>query len=478
MTDVIVSADTVTRPVAPPTVHVELPAPSAPADEMLPSDPQNVVTRRLPGEPIHLDETGEALRQEIRSSRERAAEPLVEWSAKNMPIPGDSESTAKQIKRASESMTLARRAVMADQLVKDTGGLVDPTTAAAAVDATVDAPPVKVLPVADAGPDGLPAYPIEALRDDQPIREADSFRNLNEAKRAMSNFRDAQERYQQELIAQFSAKQAEDAKAAADLERAAQQAATKPQPAPQPAPQQPDPFVANVRAVEQQIVHADRQSAHEQQQIQQWAVATFPPEVLRDSQARAELQRTDPNAAEWLRIADQRFAQLQQHRQQLRQVDAGQKIQIASHLQSQAASNLKQHIERQDSEFQRLLEQELPEFSKGQARQELMKAALKQVENQPDILASYHQGGPARDAAVQMTIARSAAWQVAQARARNLNAHKRVPPVQQPGTYQPRSAGDIDQVRALERQLDGATGQQALKIARQLTQARRAAGLL
>ena len=320
MVDVIQSGDTITRPVSPPpTVQVELPAPVAPADEMLPQDGGDVVLKRI-SDPIDSGPDGSGLREAMR--REREAEPLVAWSGKNMPIPSEHESHSRQIKRASESMTLARRAAMADQLVKDTGGYVDPTTAAAAVDATIDAPPTKVLPVADAGPDGLPEYRINPLIDNQPIKEADSFRNLNEAARAVKNWRSEQERYQEQLIAEFASKQEADRLAAVELERIERDRATpKPQAAPRPDPvaQQPDPLIANVRAVEQQIIHADRQSAHEQRQIQEWAAATFPPEVLRDSQARAELQRTDPNAAEWLRIADQRFAQLQQHRQQLRQ---------------------------------------------------------------------------------------------------------------------------------------------------------------
>src|SRR5262245_46040865 len=99
MTDVIVSADTVTRPVAPPTVQVELPAPSAPADEMLPQYGCDVVLKRING-PIDSGTDGSGLRQALQ--RERQAEPLVEWSGKNMPIPGEHESTGKQLRKASE----------------------------------------------------------------------------------------------------------------------------------------------------------------------------------------------------------------------------------------------------------------------------------------------------------------------------------------------------------------------------------------
>jgi len=481
MTDVVIqSGDTLTRSVTPPpTVHVELPPPTAPADgEMLPQDGGDVVLKRV-SDPIDSGPDGSGLREALRREREEAQQPLVEWSGKNMPVPGDHESHARQIKRASESMTRARQAAAADELVKEGAGYITPDVAATVVDTLKDLPPAKVGIVTDNG------NLIAPLRDDEPLTLENSFQSIREMRRGVKQYRDLQDQQRAALLQEFANKQAEDAKVAADLERieaerrAQQQVTTPPQAPPTPvAQQQPDPLVANVRAVEQQIVNADRQSAHEQQQIQQWAVATFPPEVLRDSQARAELQRTDPNAAEWLRIADQRFAQLQNHRQRLRQVDTGQKIQAAGYLQQQAAIQLEARNKAQDTEFQRLLEQEMPEFAKGRGRQEMMAAAKKLVESQPEIMASYQQGGPARNPAAQMTIARAAAWQVAQERARNLNAHKRVPPVHAPGTYQPRGAGDIDQVRALERQLDGATGQQALKIAKALTQARRAAGML
>src|SRR5262249_31092686 len=90
------------------------------------------------------------------------------------------------------------------------------------------------------------------------------------------------------------------------------------------------------------------------------------------------------------------------------------------------------------------------------------------------------QNGRWRSAPEQMIIADAIAHEAARESMRELPS-KRAPvwPVQRPGNFQPaRGAGDLDQVRALERQLEGATGQQALKLAKALTQARRAAGLL
>jgi len=78
----------------------------------------------------------------------------------------------------------------------------------------------------------------------------------------------------------------------------------------------------------------------------------------------------------------------------------------------------------------------------------------------------------------QVLLSRLGREQLLREAKQRLNEHKRVPPVQQPGMYRAAGAGAMDEVRSLERQLDGATGQRALQIARQLTQARREAGLL
>src|SRR5262245_42381250 len=242
MTDVVIqSGDTLTRSVSPPaTVAVQMePAPVGP--EQLPQDGEDVRLKRI-SDPIRLGEDGAGLRAALRK---READPITEWRAgEALPPPGEHESTGKQLRKASESMLLARKAAAAQDLVSSTGGYVTPDVAAAAVDATIDAPPVKVLPVADAGPDGRPEYAIAPLMDSQPIREVDGFRNLNEAARSVKNFRAEQQRYQEQLIAEFSAKQAEDAKATAELERLVELERAKP--TPQAAPR-PDPAVERAR---------------------------------------------------------------------------------------------------------------------------------------------------------------------------------------------------------------------------------------
>jgi len=94
-------------------------------------------------------------------------------------------------------------------------------------------------------------------------------------------------------------------------------------------------------------------------------------------------------------------------------------------------------------------------------------------------IAQQWNNGRWRSAPEQMIIADAIAHEAARESMRNLNAKRAFSPVQAPGAYQPtRGAADLDQVRAIERALDGATGKRALELGRQLIQAKRAAGLL
>jgi hypothetical protein len=75
-------------------------------------------------------------------------------------------------------------------------------------------------------------------------------------------------------------------------------------------------------------------------------------------------------------------------------------------------------------------------------------------------------------------MAKAAAYDLAVARAREAQKAG-VPPVQRPGVARPRGAGAAENVRALQAQLANAKGgNQSLKIAAQLTRAKRAAGML
>src|SRR6516165_1370764 len=194
MTEVVISGDTVVRkePAPPPTIKVDMPAPVAPP-EQLPDrgEGADVRLKNIGGEPIELGE-GQGLRDEIRRQQREQAAPIVEWRAEAaMPEPGPSESWGKQLRRASESQYEARVSSLAADLQQVPGAT--PENARRAAEFMADAPPIKVIPVGDNGQAILP------LLDGQPITELDSFKNLNEAKRAMANYRAAENRAAQAL---------------------------------------------------------------------------------------------------------------------------------------------------------------------------------------------------------------------------------------------------------------------------------------
>jgi len=482
MVDVVqVQGDVASRSVAPPVEVVRMaPAPVGP--ELLPQgDLEDVRLKRI-SNPIEMGEDGAGLKAELRK---READPITEWRAADaLPPPGESESTAKQLRKASESMTLARKAAAAQDLVSSTNGYITNAVADAAVSAAMEMPPTKVLPVADAGPDGLPEYRINPLIDNQPIKEADSFRNLNEAARAVKNWRSEQERYQQNLITEFTARQEQDRLAQAELQRIELERAT---PKPQPTPQ-PDPAVERARVQAQQAQLAqlhqmqveEREAVHEQAQIKQFLDVNYPPQV-RTPEGWRELQRVNPGHAAYLAehvpAAVQRYHELHSGLQQAALIRQGHQAQVATVQKAQ----FDRWASQQDDAARAAITSDMPEYSSDAAFGRLQKASRRALEkvglSKADMDALWA-NGTLRHIPAQRMIAKLAHAELQAEARKELNAHRAVPRVQAPGTYQPRGAGDLDQVRALERQLDGATGQQALKIARQLTQARRAAGLL
>jgi len=79
-----------------------------------------------------------------------------------------------------------------------------------------------------------------------------------------------------------------------------------------------------------------------------------------------------------------------------------------------------------------------------------------------------------RDARAQTILAKAAAYDSAVAQLKAIGSkHAPVPAVLRPGVHRPAGSGDADEVRRLERQLETATGNQSLKIATRLTQAKR-----
>ena len=82
-------------------------------------------------------------------------------------------------------------------------------------------------------------------------------------------------------------------------------------------------------------------------------------------------------------------------------------------------------------------------------------------------------GVPLRDHRVQLLLRDAAMWRQAQARA-NQVTRAPIPPVQRPGTFRPRGAGNEEQVSSVRRQLETATGDRAVRLATKLYQLQRA----
>ena len=481
MVDVIQSGDTITRPVSPPpAVKVNMePAPVGP--DLLPQDPENVVTRRLPGEPIHLSEDGRELRDEIKRRKEGNDDAITEWRAADaLPPPGESESTAKQLRKASESMLLARKAAAADQLVKDGAGYITPDVAAAAIDAARELPPEKVQIVTDNG------NLIAPLRDDEPLTQENSFQNLREMKRGVRQFRDLQDQQRAALLQEFANKQEADRQAAADLERAALQAQ---QPKPQ-VPPQPDPAVERARVQAQQAQLAqlhqmqveEREAVNERVQIRQFLDLNYPPQ-FRSAEGWRQLQQQNPGHAAYLAevvpAAVQRDQELNAGLQQAALIRQGQQAQLATVQRAQ----YDRWASQQDEAARAAISSEMPEYSSDAAFGRLQKASRKALEkvglSKADMDALWA-NGTLRSVPAQRMIAKLAHAELQAERMKELNAHKRpVPPVTS-GSYaaQPRGAGDESKIAAIQREMETATGKKAQDLAFRLYQAQKAAGLI
>jgi len=463
MSDVIVSGNTAVRKAPPPSVEVQLEPPTAGPEPISHDDDLRI--KRIGGDPIALSEDG--LREAIQK---REPDPIYEWKAEALPEAGANESYAKQIRRASESMHSARIAALGETFAKAPGAT--PESGKAAAEAVVAAPATKVIPV------GYNGQPIAPLLDDQPIREVDSLANLNEAKHAMRNFRDAQERERVALLESLQATAEQEARA----EREAEQARVEAQkPAPQPAPAdvqraaiaQAQQEAAALNEIKRMSLNeaelAARIQRHEQEVFQRY------PEVL-DWNAWEHTQRTNPaRAAEIQRagaqskVAVAQFAKMQEDRQLREHV-------VAQYQTQQATAQRAAWAAAEDVKFNQWMSEAHPEI-KAKGRAELEAAAREMLTD--DIRASYNEYGEARSFSAQKLIAEAAMWRVAQAKAKDFVKHKAVPSTQAPGVYAPRGAADMDRVADLQRELENAPNQrQALRIAQRLTQAKRAAGLL
>jgi hypothetical protein len=342
-----------------------------------------------------------------------------------------------------------------------------------------EVPPLKVTAVRD---DGRPVRPLD---DDAPVTEADAFRSRSELKRGVRNFRQAAAEAQAQLLAELAAQQ-EPAVEEPARPAAVGQAVDQPvQAVEHPKPQQPDP-VAVARAelaVERQIRNSSFEEQRAAAEIEKWVAwgqQNFP--ELQSVEAVEEVKRASPQRLAQLQQAAQRISQAvsswMAHGSRATEQRVSREQQLATHHNA-----LLQHTYR---EFSRMNDDaaaakipELQDSARAHALRTATKQMLKDVGFSDDEVTaawSGKTGVPLRDYRVQMLLADGARWRMAQAKVNQVTKAP-IPPVQRPGTYRPAGAGDMETVQRLQRELDSATGDRAVKLATRLHQARRAAGM-
>jgi len=493
MSDIQISGDVAIRkaPEA-PTIDVELPPPSPPDPKTLPETPVSAWP----------DSSGEredrAIRESVKELRQQREEtgrnpwvttdgydqeaPIAKWDASSLPEAGEHESTDHQIRRASQSLREARMAALGRQFEQFPS--ITEERGRVAAEAAASMPPVKVVPVGDAG------QPIQPLRDDQPITELDSFQNINEAKRAVSQYRDWEARQQvallNDLVAREEQQQAQ-VQAVSDHQAAQVRSFIE-----QPSAPQPDALAQERAALQaerqataqvRQWSEAERKLAENVQAWDRWA-NQFP--EMRDNDAFDQMVRSNPERAQQFMNARQQRDAAELRFRELQQVRAAGEMQIAARAALSAQQQVSTWAKQQDDIFQRELASRHPNYPKGPGLTKLQTAAKEYMLNDMGLsqaeIDRQWKGGALRSAAAQIALADAVAWKLARegVSPRVLASHRAaVPPVQVPGVSRPRGADAEADVAALQRELDNApTQRQQLAIARKLTQAKRAAGQL
>ena len=259
----------------------------------------------------------------------------------------------------------------------------------------------------------------------------------------------------------------------------AQQAAVEqPQPQPQLTPEQAER--QQLAQERQQLIALKRIEGieaswrHNYDQLRQAVANEFP-----------GLSQATAADVEQLRVQDPaRFQRLAQYDAALK--DRQQKIAALStqrmqreQQQEQAASAERAAARAaEDAAFERLAAQHIPNWERvsgevrQQARTTLENAGLSR--EQIHYLWNGDHSIDAHSSVLQLVLAKAALYDRMQTRAHEIRQAP-VPPVMRPGTYRARDDG-AQSVRDLQMQLKGAKGREALRIATEITRARRANG--
>jgi hypothetical protein len=347
---------------------------------------------------------------------------------------------------------------------------------------TGEMPPFKIGTVDNFGNLHAP------LEDLQPI-PLDKSGNLREVTKASRNFRQQLFQEQQRLAEELGAQQGQEAEQAPPAPQA--------QPAPQPQPQaqrQIDPVQqvqAQLQAEHRAVAEYRRLSAAEVNLVgainQLDSFAKSVPEYGNEAALR-ETYAKNPQRFALLAKAAQEYtakrhalvAQLQQQSsQRMIREDALQKYYGQQH-----AAQLQAYKNHHDGEFQKRLAVEYPDYSTKAKLFELRGAVEDYLESRGYSKAEVQHAwnsGAIRDVRTQMFLCDAAIARLERAKAREairgLNSKKApLPSVQRPGVARIRGSQEASDIRSLERELESAKGDRAVRLSAKLHQARRAAG--
>jgi hypothetical protein len=347
---------------------------------------------------------------------------------------------------------------------------------------TGESPPSKVLTVDDR--EGL----RPPLRDHDRIK-ADQALSLKDAAREVGNFRRADAAANQQLLAdlqQREVQQQEAAESIAQEAKRAEEAKAAEQRRAQEA-QQAEAARAQLAQREAQLDWERQASAEEKQLVdayqtwEQWAQKI--PELM-SFEALERTRHADPVRYNEIMKHAQRGKQFQAkliaRSKELYELRQGRALLGAVQQHEQATAARSRYNETQDARFEEMVKKD--ELVKSIPREALRKAVRDHLHDMgwtDKQIAHEYNHGSLRDAGTQMTLSHAGALRlIKESRIATASRRASIPPVQAPGVSRPRGAGDIENVRALERQLASAKGNKSLQIARRLTQARRAAGLV
>lgn len=428
-----------------------------------------------------------------------------QWDGSNI---SETDTTREALKKATTQITDEKKRAAGREFLKGYGIEDDALAWQVADEAAAlgkkpsELPMVKAFVADNAGNSHTPIQDTDRF-----LWQRDATGNLAEATRAKANYQEAEIAHLEEAARQ------------AEWERLQGTQGAEPQPEASPqemsatnqqtieTPQQPtaepqvDPLSAERAALNQKWTEAaahaayaqlsadERQAADAVVKWDQWA-AKDP--ILQDHAKFAAFQqrvaRGDVTAAakmqEYQRAFDARKAWAEKFGR-LNQDRVTRQLALEQHQQRQARTAYSQAAEAADTEFKNWLAKEHPAYASGRGFAALKQAATEYIEqdlglSKQDWKIHWDQTGFLRNVAAQKAIAAGAMMRLTQSGRKALADH-RVPPVQghSPGVYADSRSEEAEaDIRSLQRQLENASGNKALRLSTALSRAMRRAGQL